>query len=143
MNRINIIGRLTSKPELRYSQSNTAITRGAVAVNRKFKNQQGEYEADFINIVAFNKTAELLNQYFDKGSQIGISGRIQTGSYEDKNGKKVYTTDVVVEDITFIDKKESGQALTVEEVEQYTKKEEVDPFSSFGEQIALDDGDLD
>lgn len=140
INRVDIIGRLTKKPELRYSQSNTAIVKGNVAVNRKYKKD----EADFINIVAFNKTAELLNQYFDKGSQIGISGRIQTGSYEDKNGKKNYTFDVVVEEITFIDsKKENGQAVTVEEVEQYTKKEEVDPFSQFGEQISLDDADLD
>lgn len=103
MNSINLIGNLTKDFDLKYSQGGTAFVNGSVAVQRKYKNQKGEYETDFINLKAFGKTAENLANYFSKGSKIGISGSLQTGSYENKEGQRVYTTDVVIEQFTFVE----------------------------------------
>lgn len=100
MNTVNLIGRLTKEGELKYSQSGTAFYRNTLAVNRKFKKE----EADFMNLLAFSKTAELMGNNLIKGSQVGIEGHIQTGSYE-KDGKKNFTFEVVVDSLTFIGKK--------------------------------------
>ena len=97
MNSVNLMGRLTSKPELRYTQSNVACCNFTLAVQRKFKNAMGEYEADFVNCVAFKTTAEIVNKYFDKGSLIGIDGRIQTRNYKNKHEETVYITEVIVD----------------------------------------------
>lgn len=110
MNTVNLIGNLTRDPELRYSQSGTAVASCNIAVQRRFKNQNGDYESDFINIKAFSKTAELLAEHFRKGSKLGITGNIQTGSYENQQGQKVYTTDVVVENLTFVERKNSDSS---------------------------------
>lgn len=104
MNRVDLVGRLTKDTEL-YEAGENLYTRFTLAVNRKFKNASGEYDADFISCVAWNKTAELINKHFKKGSEIAIEGRIQTGDYEKEDGTKVYTTDVIVESITFIGSK--------------------------------------
>ncbi len=104
MNSINLIGNLTRDFDLKYSKSGTAYVTGGIAVQRKFKNQSGEYESDFINLKAFGKTAEILANHFAKGSKIGISGSLQTGSYENKEGQRVYTTDVVIEQFTFVER---------------------------------------
>ena len=108
MNKVQLIGRLTKDPEIRYSQSKEpiAVTHFSVAVNRKYK-KNGEQEADFINCVSFGKTAELINKYFKKGKMIGIVGSIQTGSYIDKNGNKRNTTDVLVNEVHFCGSKET------------------------------------
>ena len=108
MNKVILMGRNTKKPETRYSQGAepTAITRGTLAVDRRFK-QEGGQSADFINFVAFGKTAEFIEKYFDKGSKMIIEGRIQTGSYE-KDGKTVYTTDVAVESVEFAESKSTN-----------------------------------
>ena len=110
MNKVVLMGRLTKDPEVRYStgENATAIARFTVAVNRRFKSAEGNYEADFINCVAFGKSAEFIEKYFAKGSMIALSGRIQTGSYTNKDGVKVYTTDVVVEDTEFAGGKNEG-----------------------------------
>ena len=109
MNKALLAGRLTRDPEMKYSTGTnaTAITRFSIAVSRKFKNAEGNYESDFINCVAFGKTAEFISKYFSKGSMIGICGRIQTGNYINNDGVKVYTTDVVVEDAEFLESKKS------------------------------------
>lgn len=114
MNKVELVGRLTRDPEVRYTQGEnaSAIARFSVAVNRRFKNNEGNYDADFINCVAFGKSAEFIEKYFKKGMAIGISGRIQTGSYTNKDGVKVYTTDVVVEEAEFVESKNSGGAST-------------------------------
>ena len=105
MNKAILLGRLTRDPELRFAAgSGTAVSRFNIAVKRQFKKD----ETDFINCIAFDKTAETISQYFTKGKQIGIVGHIQTGSY-DKEGTKVYTTDVMVESFDFVDKAD-GQA---------------------------------
>jgi len=112
MNKVELVGRLTRDPEVRYTQGEnaSAIARFSVAVNRRFKNNEGNYEADFINCVAFGKSAEFIEKYFKKGMAIGISGRIQTGNYTNKDGVKVYTTDVVVEEAEFVESKNGGGA---------------------------------
>lgn len=112
MNKVELVGRLTRDPEVRYTQGEnaSAIARFSVAVNRRFKNNEGNYDADFINCVAFGKSAEFIEKYFKKGMAIGISGRIQTGNYTNKDGVKVYTTDVVVEEAEFVESKNSGGA---------------------------------
>lgn len=110
MNKVILLARLTRDPEVRYSQGNEpmAIARYGLAVNRRFK-RDGEQEADFINCVAFGKNAEFAEKYLKKGTKILIEGRIQTGSYTNKDGVKVYTTDVVVESQEFAESKQSGQ----------------------------------
>lgn len=101
MNKVCLIGRLTKEPELRKLQSGTACTSFTLAVNRRVKSE-GQPDADFIRCIAWKKTAETICQYLTKGSQLGVEGRIQTGQFQDKNGNTVFTTDVVVEQITFI-----------------------------------------
>lgn len=112
MNKVQLVGRLTRDPEIRYSQGEnaTATARFSVAVNRRFKNAEGNYDADFINCVAFGKSAEFVEKYFKKGMAIGLTGRIQTGSYTNKDGQKVYTTDVVVEETEFVESKGASRA---------------------------------
>lgn len=115
MNKVIIIGRFTRDPEIKYTtgENATATTRFSLAVNRRFKNKEGNYDADFINCVAFGKTAEFIEKYFTKGMAIGITGRIQTGSYTNKEGQKVYTTDVVVEETEFVESKNKGTSDNV------------------------------
>lgn len=108
MNTINLIGRLTKDPDLRYSPNGVAICTFTLAVNRDFTNQNGEREADFIQCKVFKKTAENLANYQQKGSQVGVVGRLQTGSYE-KDGQRVYTTDVMVDRVEFLGSK-GGQS---------------------------------
>ena len=108
MNKVILIGRLTKDPELRYSGNNTPVASFSIAVNRTFSNQQGEREADFINIVVWNKQAETVKNYLTKGSQVAIEGRIQTRSYDDQNGQKRYVTEVVANNVEFVGSKKSS-----------------------------------
>ena len=116
MNKVEVVGRLTRDPEVRYStgENATCIARFSVAVNRRFKNSDGNYDADFINCIAFGKSGEFIEKYFKKGMAIGISGRIQTGSYTNKDGIKIYTTDVVVEESEFVESKSASGSSTGE-----------------------------
>lgn len=111
MNKVILMGRLTKDPDVRYSQANppVAVARYSLAVHKRFK-KEGEQDADFINCIALGKNGEFAEKFLKKGMQISIVGRIQTGSYTDKNGKKVYTTDVVVEEHYFAESKNNGQA---------------------------------
>lgn len=122
MNKVILMGRLTKDPETRYSQGNEpiAITRFSVAVNRRFK-KDGEQEADFINCVAFGKTAEFVSKYFNKGKMISIVGNIRTGSYTDNAGHTRYTTDVNVEEVEFCGGKEdtTQNQKTIEQNETF------------------------
>ena len=108
INNTVLVGRLTKDVELKYSQTGTAVARFNLAVNRQFK-KDGQPDADFISCVAFGKTAENLANFMRKGSQIGVTGRIQTGSYDDKDGKRVYTTDVVADNIQFLESRSETQ----------------------------------
>ena len=142
MNKWIGIGRLTAKPELRYNSANIGYTRFNLAVNRAYTNEDGEREADFISCVGWRKTAELLCEHFDKGSQIGIEGHIQTGSYEKENGDKVYTTDIIVDNVTFLDKKKDTRPEP-EYTGKIEQQNETDPFAELGEQVSIDDNFLD
>ncbi|WP_294582998.1 single-stranded DNA-binding protein [uncultured Staphylococcus sp.] len=108
MNNVNLIGNLVADPKLKGKENNVASFR--VAVQRPFKNKQtDEYETDFINCVSFGKTAEIITKYFSKGQKIGVTGSIQTGSYENKEGKRVFITNIAVSQVTFIERKTSSQ----------------------------------
>ena len=109
MNKVILMGRLVRDPEVRYSQgeSATAIARYTLAVDRRFK-KEGEQTADFIGCVAFGKLGEFAEKYLRKGTKVVVTGRIQTGSYTNKDGQKVYTTDVVVEECEFAESKNSS-----------------------------------
>lgn len=104
MNAVQLLGRFTRDNEFK-ELGGTSVFRNNIAVQRNFKNKDGERESDFINVVAFGKTAELLNQYFGKGQQVAVEGRIQTRSYDKEDGTRVYTTDVIVNQFDFVGSK--------------------------------------
>ena len=110
MNKVILIGRLTRDAEIRYSQgeSSTAIARFSLAVDRRFRRDNEEQTADFINCVAFGRTAEFLERFGRKGTKFVLEGRIQTGSYTNKDGQRVYTTDVVAENVEFAESKNNS-----------------------------------
>lgn len=111
MNKAVLMGRLTRDPEVRYtSTNNTLVASFSLAVNRRFARQGEERQADFINVVAWDKIGEFCSKYFKKGQQVGVIGRIQTRSYDDKDGKKVYVVEVIAEEAYFADsRKDEGQ----------------------------------
>lgn len=123
MNKVILMGRLTRDPEVRYSQGekSTAVARFTLAVDRRFK-REGEQSADFIGCISFGKSAEFAEKYLRQGTKVLISGRIQTGSYTNKDGNKVYTTDVVVEEQEFAESKNSsgGNNATGNTSQQHT-----------------------
>ncbi len=104
MNNVSLIGRLTADPEIRATQSGTTIASLTLAVDRRYKTEDGP-SADFIRCMAFGKTAEFIEKYFRKGARMAVTGRIQTGSYTNKDGAKVYTTDIVIETTEFCESK--------------------------------------
>ena len=114
MNKVILMGRLTRDPEVRYSQGENAlaIARYTLAVDRRAARREGEATADFINCVAFGKSAEFAERYLRQGTKIAVSGRIQTGSYTNRDGQKVYTTEVVVEESEFAESKAAGGAAS-------------------------------
>ena len=107
MNKALLVGRLTREPELKTTGSGTSVCTFSLAVQRKYKNADGEYEADFINCVAWRNQAEFLAKFFNKGSMVGIVGSIQTRNYE-KNGQRVYITEVVADEVEFVGSKDNG-----------------------------------
>ena len=112
MNKVILMGRLTRDPEVRYTtNNNTLVCTFSLAVNRRFK-QEGQPDADVINVVAWAKTGEFCSKYFTKGQQVAVCGHLQTRSYDDKDGKKVYVTEVVAEDTYFADSKREPNANT-------------------------------
>jgi single-strand DNA-binding protein len=113
MNKVVLIGRLTRDPELKFTAgSGVAVATFTLAVDRKFKNKEGQKEADFINIVAYSKPAEIIANYMKKGRLIAVSGRIETRTYEGNDGQKKYYTDVVLEDFQFLERKEEDSSYT-------------------------------
>ena len=118
MNKVILMGRLSRDPITRYSQgeNQTAVARGNLAVNRRYK-RNGEAEADFINLVAFGKQAEFFEKYLKQGSKICVVGRIMTGSYT-KDGQKIYTTEVVVEEVEFAESKKVAEANNSTDMER-------------------------
>lgn len=153
MNKVFLIGRLTRDPELRYTGSNVPVASFSLAVNRNFTNQSGEREADFINIVVWRKQAENVKKYLSQGSQVAIDGRIQTRSYDDKDGNKRYVTEVIADNVEFLGSKASNnnsssdnQGPTPYDFDKApdTKGTDVDnnPFADFGSSIEISDDEL-
>lgn len=140
INQVVLVGRMTKDPELNYvGQKGTAMVSFTVAVNRTFKNKDGEYEADFIRCKAFNKTAEIIGQYGAKGMLVGVTGNIQTGSYTNDNGDKVFTTDVMCNQFQMLEKKNSNQ-----QSENNKKSPDFndDPFEKNDDPIDISNDDL-
>lgn len=147
MNKVFLVGRLARDPELRYTSSNLATMRCSIAVDRQFVREGEERGADFISIVAFGNRAETMSKYLTKGSQIAVDGRIQTGSYDGQDGKKVYTTDVVVENFQFLDSKGSRNMDGLDEptdnnIPNEDTTDSSDPFADFGAKIEVSDSEL-
>ena len=158
MNRVMLIGRLTAKPELRYTGANLPYSRFSLAVNRTFSNAQGQRETDFINIIVWRKQAENVCNFLDKGSLVSVEGRIQTGSYDDKDGNKRYTTDVVADSVQFLESRaqsqnrsSNGGSYGSDSVSPYDYQNapmndvniDNDPFADFGDSVSIDDNFLD
>ena len=156
MNKVFLIGRLTRDPELRYTSSNLANMRTSLAVDRQYAREGEERGTDFINIVAFGNRAETMKKYLTKGSQIAVDGRIQTGSYDGADGKRVYTTDVIVENFQFLDTRgsranqsnegdfnnESSNVTPYDFPTSETTNNSSDPFADFGAKIEVSDSEL-
>ena len=153
MNKVFLIGRLTRDPELRYTGSNVAVATFSLAVNRPFTNQAGEREADFINIVVWRKQAENVKNYLTQGSQVAIDGRIQTRSYDGEDGKKRYVTEVIADNVQFLDSKSSRNEADAtqnsptpydfaKDTEVSTTSVKSDPFADFGSSIEINDDEL-
>lgn len=109
MNKVQLIGRLTKDPEIKYTASQVANLSFTVACDRRFKDQNGQRQSDFINCVAWRQTAEFIAKYFNKGNKIALVGSIQTRTYE-KNGAKQYITEVIVDEVEFVESKQPTQA---------------------------------
>ena len=140
INRTVLVGRLTKDPELKYTPSGIPMARFTLAVNRPFSNQQGEKEADFINCIAWRKQAENLSNYMKKGNMVGIEGRIQTGSFEGQDGKRVYTTDVIADSVQFLEARGGNSGSSNMQGQQNQMGE--DPFANSKGPIELSDDDL-
>lgn len=109
INRVILVGRLTKDPEYRQTPNGVSVATFTLAVNRPFTNSQGEHEADFINVVVFRRQAENVNNYLSKGSLAGVDGRIQSRNYENNEGRRVFVTEVVADNVQFMDSKGSNQ----------------------------------
>jgi single-strand DNA-binding protein len=146
INRVVLVGRLTKDPELRYTNSNIAVATFTMAVDRGFTNADGKKETDFIPIVVWKKSAENVAKYLNKGSLVGVDGRIQTRNYEASDGTRRYITEVVADSVKFLDSKpkddSTAQYDTKQEIPESLKKEEKeDPFFA-SSNIEIDDDDL-
>ena len=141
MNRVTLIGRLTKDMEVRTSESGNTIGVFTIAVNRPYKKEDGQSESDFINCIAFNKKAETMEKYCKKGSQIGLEGRIQTRTYDAKDGTKRYITEVLVENFYLLGSKPEKKEPTDSQIVQAVMNDE-DPFVSFGNEVVIDESEL-
>ncbi|MDR0028410.1 single-stranded DNA-binding protein [Enterococcus faecalis] len=149
INNMTLVGRLTKDPDLRYTQSGTAVGQFTLAVNRNFTNQQGDREADFINCVIWRKAAESFANYARKGTLIGLTGRIQTRNYDNQQGQRVYVTEIVVENFQLLESKEVNDQRRSSKPDQATfdkqateKPDPLDPFSKDVSPIDISDDDL-
>ena len=133
------VGRLTKDVELRYSPQGTAVANFTIAITRRFDKEK----ADFIRCVAFKNTAELIAQYVRKGNQVGVEGSIQTGSYQNKEGKTIYTTDVIVNNVQFLESKGKSQQSNQNKTQNNSNAQnQSNPFVDHGEPIDINDDDL-
>ena len=143
INNITLVGRLTKDVDLRYTASGTATGTFTLAVNRPFKNAAGEQEADFINCVIWRKNAENFANFTRKGSLVGITGRIQTRNYENKEGQRVYVTEVVAENFALLESKKDGASNgQTSQSNTRSSHQPSDPFNSHSEPYSINSDDL-
>lgn len=145
LNRVVLIGRLTKDPELRYTPSGVAVTQFTLAVDRPFTNQQGEREADFIMIVTWQKLAETCANYLRKGRLTAVEGRIQVRSYDNNEGRRVYVTEVVADNVRFLESASSAQrddGPPPSNPGRSRSSQEQDPFSHDSKPVDISDDDL-
>ncbi len=157
MNKVFLIGRLTRDPELRYTGSNTAVATFSIAVNRPFTGQNGERQADFINIVVWRRQAETVKNYLTQGSQVAIDGRLQSRSYDGNDGKRHYVTEVIADNIEFVGAKRSSTDQSnstpvsqepapvfsdFPQEEPSSTDVSGNPFADFGSSIEINDDEL-
>ena len=151
INRVTLVGRLTKDPEFRTTQKGIDVATFTLAVNRNFTNAQGEREADFINIIVFRKQAHNVNNYLSKGKLAGVDGRIQSRSYENQEGRRIFVTEVVADSVQFLEPKNlnGGQQDTYQQQtqsqtqrSQNTKPHGQDPFANANGPIDISDDDL-
>ena len=109
MNKVELIGRLTKEPELKFTANQTAFCNFTIAVDRRFKDANGQRQADFINCVAWRQTAQFIAKYFHKGNKIALSGSIQTRSFDDQNGQKRFVTEVIIDEAEFVESQPQAQ----------------------------------
>lgn len=140
MNNVSLVGRITAKPELRYTNTNIPYTRFILAVNRNHTDKDGNRQADFISAMAWRRQAENMCNYLEKGSLIAVNGSIQTGKYTDKNQKTVYTTEVIADTVQFLNTKKKEEA---HQENRETVQNVSDPYEEFGNQITIDDNFVD
>ena len=137
MNNVQLIGRLTRDIDLRKTPQGDAVGRFTLAVDRNYKNKQGEYDADFINCTIWRQAADILSRYAHKGTKIAVDGNIRTGSYDNQQGQKVYTTEVYVNNFYFVEPSNKNNASPSGATEQYS------PFDDFsGGQVDINQDDL-
>jgi single-strand DNA-binding protein len=154
MNEVVLIGRLARDPEVRSTSSGSNTARFSIAVNRRFKNKDGQYDADFISCVACGNNADFISKFFKKGNLICIEGRIQTGSYDAQDGTKRYTTDVAVDNVEFVGGRNEGGAMPsnnsfmdmpsnapIDVMPEYDIPAS-DPYENYDKEVSLSDNDL-
>lgn len=148
INRVVLVGRLTKDPEFRTTQSGIDVANFTLAVNRNFTNAQGEREADFINVVVFRKQAENVNNYLSKGSLAGVDGRIQSRSYENNEGKRIFITEVVADSVQFLEPKGNNNQNISQGQQTGARKQQTgnvsndNPFANANGPIDITDDDL-
>lgn len=143
LNRVTLTGRLTRDVELKYTNSGTAVGQFSLAVDRPFKNKAGEREADFVNCVIWRKSAEIFANFVHKGSLVGVDGRIQTRNYANKQGQRIYVTEVIVENFSLLEPKNSDDhASSNSNSNSANQSGSNDPFAGAGDQIDVTDDDL-
>ena len=153
MNKIILVGRLTKDPEVRSTSAGYSTANFTVAVNRNFKNKEGNYDADFLPCVAFRQTADFVSKFFKKGNMISLEGRVQTRNYDAQDGTKRYVTEVVVENVEFVGGKNESSSGTsteyvdvpmddpIDEMPEYDIPAS-DPYENYDKEVSLSDNDL-
>ena len=144
MNKVILIGNICHNMEIRYTANNIAVLQNSIAVRNEFKNANGEYESEFVNIVVWKQTAEFLNKYANKGSKIAVEGRLTTRNYEKQDGTRGYITEVVADKVELLENKKSDNEVKIKEEKKEDDKLQEDIYKKFGEEngTGIDNNDL-
>ncbi|MGS4170777.1 single-stranded DNA-binding protein [Staphylococcus pseudintermedius] len=140
INRVVLVGRLTKDPEFRTTPSGVSVATFTLAVNRNYKNKNGEQQADFINCIVFRKQAENVNNYLSKGNLAGVDGRLQSRSYENQEGRRIFVTEVICDSVQFLESKNNNQSNNQQQRGQAPAQD--NPFTNSNNPIDIDDEDL-